>query len=69
MFDTVPAVVLIIAICMLLLSLPVLFRRKGGFANMHIEHNRHMKAKGINCVVRQDRLARKKRNINIKEKL
>ena len=51
---------LIIAIAFALLSVKVLFRRNGEFSSQHIHDNPGMKARGIHCVIDQDREARQK---------
>ena len=60
MIETLLLTVLIIAIAFALLSVKVLFRRNGEFSSQHIHDNPGMKARGIHCVIDQDREARQK---------
>ncbi|MBO4826548.1 MAG: hypothetical protein J5506_04840 [Prevotella sp.] len=60
MIETLLLSVLIIAICMALLLVKLLFRKNGEFTSQHIHDSKAMKDRGIHCVVDQDREARKK---------
>lgn len=60
MIETLLVTVLIIAIAFALLSVKVLLRRNGEFSSQHIHDNPGMKARGIHCVIDQDREARQK---------
>lgn len=60
MIETLLLSVLIIAICMALLLVKVLFKKKGEFSSQHIHDSKAMKERGIHCVVEQDREAREK---------
>ncbi len=60
MIETLLLTVLIIAIAFALLSVKVLLRRNGEFSSQHIHDNPGMKARGIHCVIDQDREARQK---------
>ncbi|RRD02953.1 hypothetical protein [Prevotella sp. OH937_COT-195] len=67
MIETIVLTVLIIAICLALLSVKVLFKKKGRFESQHIHDNAAMRKLGIHCVIDQDREAR--RNSDIAEEI
>lgn len=46
--------VLIIAICVLLLSVKVLLKKNGTFTSQHIHDSKAMRDRGIHCVLDQD---------------
>lgn len=50
--------VLIIAICIALLSVKVIFKKNGRFSSQHIHDNEALRRQGIHCVLDQDREAR-----------
>ena len=50
--------VLIIAICVALLCVKVIFRKNGEFTSQHIHDSQAMRDRGIHCVIDQDREAR-----------
>lgn len=50
--------VLIIAICIALLSVKVIFKKNGSFSTQHIHDNEALRQQGIHCVLDQDREAR-----------
>ena len=50
--------VLIIAICMALFSVKVIFKKNGKFSSQHIHDNPGLRKQGIHCVMDQDREAR-----------
>lgn len=50
--------VLIIAICIALLSVKVIFKKNGRFSSQHIHDNEALRSQGIHCVLDQDREAR-----------
>ncbi|MBR3496156.1 MAG: hypothetical protein IKH37_05440 [Prevotella sp.] len=50
--------VLIIAICIALLSVKVIFKKNGSFSSQHIHDNEALRQQGIHCVLDQDREAR-----------
>lgn len=58
MVETIILTVLIIAICLALLSVKVLFKKKGEFTSQHIHDSAAMRKLGIHCVIDQDREAR-----------
>ena len=49
---------LIIAICIALLSVKVIFKKNGRFSSQHIHDNEALRRQGIHCVLDQDREAR-----------
>lgn len=50
--------VLIIAICIALLSVKLIFKKNGQFSSQHIHDNPGLRKQGIHCVIDQDREAR-----------
>ena len=50
--------VLIIAICMALLCVKLIFKKIGKFSSQHVHDNPGLRKQGIHCVVDQDREAR-----------
>ena len=50
---------LIIAICIALMAVKLIFQKNGKFDSMHIHDSDAMKKRGIHCVVDQDKEARK----------
>lgn len=50
--------VLIIAICMALLCVKLIFKKNGKFSSQHVHDNPGLRKQGIHCVVDQDREAR-----------
>lgn len=59
MLKTLLLSMLIIAICIALMSVKLIFQKNGKFHSMHIHDSDAMKKRGIRCVVDQDREARK----------
>ena len=49
---------LIIAICVALLSVKLIFKKNGKFSSQHVHDNPGLRKQGIHCVVDQDREAR-----------
>ena len=58
--------ILAIGIAILLLSLGVILRKDHKFRSEHISQNQRMRQDGIHCATSQDREARKKEKLNIK---
>ena len=58
MITIIVITVLIIAICVALLSVKVIFRKNGKFSSQHIHDNEALRRQGIHCVLDQDREAR-----------
>ncbi len=55
--------VIILVICLLLMSVKVIFLKNGRFPNTHIEGNRALGKKGIYCAKTMDRLEGRRRNL------
>jgi len=60
MIETLVISTIILALCMVLLAVKVLFKRGGTFASQHIHDSKAMRERGINCVIDQDREVRQK---------
>ncbi len=58
MLKTIAITVLIIAICIALLSVKVIFKKDGKFSSQHIHDSKALRDQGIHCVLDQDREAR-----------
>ena len=58
MIKIIVITVLIIAICIALLSVKVIFKKNGRFSSQHIHDNEALRRQGIHCVLDQDREAR-----------
>ncbi len=58
MLESLLLSVLIIAIALALLLVKVLIRKNGSFSSQHIHDSEAMRARGIHCVIDQDREAR-----------
>ena len=67
MLETILITLLIVAICILLLGVKVLFVKGGRFPNSHVSGNKALREKGIGCVQSQDREAQKKPRFSIDE--
>ena len=50
--------VLIIAICMVLFCVKLIFKKNSKFSSQHVHDNPGLRKQGIHCVVDQDREAR-----------
>ena len=59
MLKTLLLSMLIIAICIALMSVKLIFQKNTKFDSMHIHDSDAMKERGIHCVVDQDKEARK----------
>lgn len=57
MVKTILITMLIVAICIALLSVKILFKKNGRFPNTHISGSKAMRKRGIGCVQSQDREA------------
>ncbi len=60
MAETLLLSVLIITIAVALLCVKLFVRKDGRFSSMHIHDSQAMKERGIDCVVEQDKAARKR---------
>lgn len=67
MLITLLTSLLIVAICVVLLAVKILFVRGGTFPNTHISGSKAMRERGIGCVQSQDREARQKRRLQFKD--
>lgn len=67
MLVTLLTSLLIVAICIVLLAVKILFVRGGKFPNTHVSGNKALREKGISCVQSQDREARQKRRLTFKD--
>lgn len=68
MLDTILITLLIVAICVALLGVNIFFTKKKKFPNTHVSGNKALRKKGIGCVQSQDREARQKNKLAIREK-
>ena len=57
MLETIYLTAIIVGICVVLLSVGIIFKKK--FPNTHVSGNKALRKKGIGCVQSQDREARK----------
>ena len=60
MLKTILITMLIVAICIALLSIKILFVKNGRFPNTHVSGSKAMRQRGIGCVQSQDRDAQKR---------
>lgn len=67
MLITLLTSLLIVAICIILLAVKILFVRGGKFPNTHVSGNKALRKKGIGCVQSQDREARQKRRLTFQD--
>lgn len=68
MIEILLSTALIIAISIAFLCVKLIFRRNGSFSSQHIHDNEGMKKRGIHCVLDQDREARTKSRLAVKER-
>lgn len=61
MIETLITTLIIIAACVILLSIKILVKKNGRFPNTHVGGSKHMAKRGIGCVQSQDKEARMKR--------
>ncbi|MDR2859524.1 MAG: hypothetical protein LBV64_03925 [Mediterranea sp.] len=67
MFDTLLITLLIVAIAVLLLGIKIIVLKDGKFPNGHVSGNKALRDKGISCVQSQDKEARKKQCLSLKD--
>ncbi len=67
MLKTFIFTVIIIAFAVVMLSVRILFKKKGTFPNVHIEGSQAMKERDIHCAIEEETLMRKKMSQRIKE--
>ncbi len=60
---------LIIAISITFLCVKLVFRRNGCFGSQHIHDSKAMRARGIHCVMDQDREMRRRNSHAVSERL
>ena len=60
MLKTILITMLIVAICIALLSIKILFVKNGRFPNTHVSGSKAMRQRGIGCVQSQDRDAQRR---------
>jgi hypothetical protein len=58
---------LIVAIAVLLLGIKIIVLKDGKFPNGHVSGNKALRDKGISCVQSQDKEARKKQCLSLKD--
>ena len=59
MLKIILATLVIVAICIALLCVKILFKKNGRFPNTHVSGSKAMRERGIGCVQSQDREQRK----------
>ena len=68
MVEKIVIVTLIIAIAIAFLCVKVIFRKNGRFTSQHIHDSEAMRQRGIHCVLDQDREARTRSRLAVKER-
>ncbi|MDL2265787.1 hypothetical protein LJC57_07480 [Parabacteroides sp. OttesenSCG-928-G07] len=63
MLTTLFVTTIILVICMVLLSIKVLFKKGGKFPNTHVGGNKGLRDKGITCAKTQHREALMQQNL------
>lgn len=58
---------LIIAACMVLMSVTILFKKDGRFPNTHVCGNKHLRRQGITSAQTQDKLAQRESPLAVSE--
>jgi len=66
MFKTFIFCAIIIALCIVMLSVQILLKKNGTFVKTHVSQSKEMRRRGIGCVQSQDFAARHKQK-GIKE--
>lgn len=69
MLKTIGITVLIVAICIALLCVRMLFRKNGKFVQTHIGGNEALRKKGVGCIQTQDFEARRTNRHAIAERM
>ena len=59
MIATLVASLVIVALALLMLSVKVIVKKNGKFSSQHVHDNKAFREQGIDCVVEQDRQARR----------
>lgn len=60
MIETILFTLIIVAFALALLLVKVLFKHNGRFSSQHIHDSKAMRERGIDCVIEQDRNARRR---------
>ncbi|KAA6343298.1 hypothetical protein EZS27_009018 [termite gut metagenome] len=68
MFYTILITLLIVAMCLVLLGIKVIFFKDGQFPNGHVSNNKTLKDRGIGCIQLQDKEAQKEQCLMCKLK-
>ena len=69
MIETLTITVLIVAICLALLAIKIIFKKNGRFPNTHVSGSKAMRKRGIGCVQSQDRESRAPKRIQVRERV
>jgi hypothetical protein len=67
MFYTIVITLLIVAIAVVLLGIRIILFKDGKFPNGHVGSSKALRDKGISCVQSQDREAREKQLLSLKD--
>ena len=59
---------LIIAVCMVLMSVTILIKKEGRFPNTHVCGNKHLRKMGITSAQTQDKQAQRENPMAVKER-
>ena len=59
---------MIIAICMVLMSVTILFKKNGWFPNTHVCGNKHLRKQGISSAQTQDKQAQRENPMAVRER-
>ncbi len=68
MLEVFIASTLVLAICMVLLCVKLVFRKDGRFSSQHVHDNPGLRKRGIHCVIDQDREMRTRSRYAVKER-
>lgn len=63
MLTTLLITVIILVICVVLMSVKILFKKGGTFPNTHVESNAALREKGICCARTQDKQESRRKNL------
>ena len=69
MIETIIITMLIVAICLALLAIKIIFKKNGRFPNTHVSGNKAMRKRGIGCVQSKERKASEKKRIKVEERI
>ena len=59
---------MIIAICMVLMAVPILFKKNGRCPNTHVCGNKHLRKQGISSAQTQDKQAQRENPMAVRER-